>query len=82
MGVKLFSKSKPISLYDMRHADPNRTPTDFSDLDYQHAANLAAGYQAVGTTERSTDGTLVIFQKDGKLFRAQNGVLYEREARK
>lgn len=82
MGLKLFYKSKPLSLYDMRLVDPNRTPTDFSDPIYQHQANLAAGYRVAGETNISVDGTLHIFSDGDKLFRAQNSVLYAKDKTK
>lgn len=82
MGLKLFSKSKPLTYADMRAADPNRTPTDFSDPDYQHRTNLAAGYVEAGTTDRSTDGALAIFSDGNKCYRAQNGILYVKDKKR
>lgn len=76
MKLKLFSKSKPLTYDDMKVADPNRTPTDFSDPAYQHNTNIAAGYNVAGTTDRSQDGQLVMWTEGDTIYRAQNGKLY------
>jgi hypothetical protein len=79
VGLKLFSKSKPISLYDMRRAEPGRATPDFSDPAYQAKANERAGYKPVGASDLPADGTLYIFSEGGKRYRAQNGTLWEKQ---
>lgn len=79
MRLKLFSKSKPLTRDEMRTPDPCRKTTDFSDRAYQDKANRDAGYEPCGSSDVSTDGTLHIFSRGKKLFRAQNGTLWQKD---
>ena len=78
----LFSKNKIVKYNDLKAADPNRNTTDFSDPAYQAKTNESAGYQPVGETNISTDGTLHIFSEGDNLYRAQNGILWVKPKKK
>lgn len=79
MSIKTFPTTRVLKREDLPVADPNRKPHDFSYPANQAAAHTRAGYHQAGTTDISTDGTLVVFSDEEKFYRAHNGVLWEKD---
>lgn len=74
MGLRLFPSKPVVTRDDMHSPDPQRQIEDHSSPEYQERAHTSAGYTKAGSTDKSTDNTLVIGQDDDGLYRAQNGV--------
>jgi hypothetical protein len=82
--MKIFPSKHVVTRDEMPTANPNRTPTDFSNSDYQSRANQSSGYEPAGqidfkdVPEPKQPGALHLWSEDNTLYREQNGTLWKK----